>query len=91
MEKVKWDIGFGVVVDSLHCPECKFNVTNEKLLDKAIAQLRKRMTFERKVVRIGTGLGIRFPNELVEEYNLKHGETVRITPEKHRIVVELKD
>ena len=90
MEKVKWDIGFGILVDSNHCPKCKFNITNEKKLDKAMAQLRERMTFERKVIRVGVGLGIRFPNELVEEYNLKYGKTVRISPEKDRIIMEMR-
>jgi phage FluMu protein Com len=91
MEKVKWNIGFGILVDSLHCPKCKFNITDEKKLDYAMGQLRKKMSFERKVVRIGTGIGIRFPNEVVEKYRLGYGKAVKIVPERHRIIVEPKD
>lgn len=91
MEEVKWDIGFGILVDSNHCPKCKFNVTDEKKLEQAIKQLREKMVFERKIVRIGTGLGIRLPNQLVEKYNIQYGKAVKIIPEREKIVVEVKD
>lgn len=91
MEKVKWDVGFGVLVSSFHCPKCKFNLTDEKGVNRAIIKLRKRMTFERKIVRIGTGFGLRFPNELVEEYKIGRGKLVKIFPEKERIIVKVKN
>ncbi len=34
MEKVKYDVGFGVVIDSFTCSKCRYNVTDEKTLDK---------------------------------------------------------
>ena len=29
MEKVKYDVGFGIVVDSFTCPSCHYNLPNE--------------------------------------------------------------
>lgn len=42
MKKVEYDLGFEVSVDSFSCPDCMLNLTDEKKLDKAIAELRLR-------------------------------------------------
>ena len=34
-----------------------------------------------KLVRIGTGIGVRFTNEVVKNYHLKAGEKVLLKPE----------
>lgn len=82
MEKVKFDVGYGVEVDSLHCGKCGFNVTNESVLNKAIVSLKEQMAKEVKIIEIGTGLGIRFPNEIVKNLKLKKGEEIIVKPEK---------
>ena len=82
MKKVKFDIGYGIEVDSLHCEKCGFNITNNKVLNKALASLKEHMTKEVKVIEIGTGLGIRFPNEVVKSLKLKKGEEITVKPEK---------
>ena len=88
MEKVKYDVGFGIVVDSLTCPTCKFNVTDEKVLDKAMEKMRKKMAIRTKILRIGTGIGIRFPNEIVRNRNLKKGQEIEIIPKSHEIILK---
>ena len=80
-EKVKFDIGYGIEVDSLNCRKCGFNITEENKLKSAIMSLREQISKEIKIVQIGTGLGIRFPNEIVKSYNLKKGEEVVLKPE----------
>ena len=82
MGKVKFDVGYGVEVDSLHCKKCGFNITNENVLNKAIVSLKEQMAKEVKIIEIGTGLGIRFPNEIVKSLKLKKGEEVIVKPEK---------
>lgn len=82
MKKVKFDISYGIEVDSLHCEKCGFNITNNKVLNKALASLKEHMTREVKVIEIGTGLGIRFPNEVVKSLKLKKGEEITVKPEK---------
>ena len=88
MEMVKYDLGFGIVVDSLTCPDCKFNITDEKVLDEAMEKMRKKMAIRTKVLGIGTGIGIRFPNEIVKNMNLKKGQEIEIIPKSNEIVIK---
>ena len=81
MKKVKFDVGYGIEVDSLHCEKCGFNITDNKILNKALTSLRQQMTKEVKIIEVGTGLGIRFPNEIVKSFNLKRGKEIKVKPE----------
>ena len=81
LEKVKFGIGYGIEVDSLHCKKCGFNITENNRLKTAISSLREQMSKEIKIVKIGTGLGIRLPNEVVKNYKLKKGEEIILKPE----------
>lgn len=81
LEKVKFDIGYGVEVESLHCKKCGFNLTEDNRLKTAISSLREQMSKEIKIVKIGSGLGVRFPNEIVKNYKLKRGEDIILKPE----------
>jgi len=81
LEKVKFDIGYGLDVESLNCKKCGFNITQDNKLRNAINSLREQMSKEIKIVRVGTGLGVRFPNEVVKSYKLKKGEEMTIKPE----------
>ena len=81
LEKVKFDIGYGVGVESLHCKKCGFNITENNRLKTAISALREQMSKEIKVIKVGTGLGVRFPNDVVKIYKLKKGEEIVIKPE----------
>jgi hypothetical protein len=47
----------------------------------AISSLKEQMSKETKVVQIGAGLGIRFPNEIVKVLNIHKGENILIKPE----------
>ncbi|MFH1181327.1 MAG: hypothetical protein V1702_00035 [Candidatus Woesearchaeota archaeon] len=78
---VKYDIGYGIIVNSLHCRKCGFNVTDNEELNKGLALLREHMRKEVKILRIGTGLGIRFPNDIVKSYCLKKGKDMMLKPE----------
>lgn len=81
LEKVKFDIGYGVEVESLHCRKCGFNITEDNRLKTAISSLREQMSKEVKIVKVGTGLGVRLPNEVVKSYKLKKGEEIILKPE----------
>lgn len=81
LEKVKFDIGYGIEVDSLHCEKCGFNITENNRLKTAISSLREQMSKEIKIVKVGTGLGVRLPNDVVKSYKLKKGEEIIIKPE----------
>ena len=81
LERVKFDMGYGVEVESLHCKACGFNITEDNKIKTAIASLREQMSKEVKIVKVGTGLGVRFPNEVVKNYKLKKGEEVILKPE----------
>ena len=81
LKKVIFDIGYGVEVESLHCERCGFNITEDHKLKKAISSLRDQMTKEVKVIKVGTGLGVRFPNEVVKSFSLRKGEGIRLKPE----------
>ena len=81
LEKVKFNIGYGVEVESLHCKKCGFNITENNKLKTAISSLREQMSKEIKIVKVGTGLGVRLPNEVVRSYKLKKGEEITLKPE----------
>lgn len=90
MEKMKFDVGYGIEVESLHCSNCGFNITEDKKLKTAMSELRNQMSKEVKVVKIGTGLGVRLTNDIVKSYNLKQGENILLKPEVDgvKLVVE---
>jgi hypothetical protein len=81
LEKVKFDVGYGIDVESFHCKRCGFNITEGDKLKNAIGSLREQMRKEIKIIKVGTGLGIRFPNEVVKSYNLRKGEEIILKPE----------
>ena len=39
------------------------------------------MSKEVKIVKVGTGLGVRFPNDVVKIFNVKRGKEVLLKPE----------
>ncbi len=65
----------------MHCKKCGFTITENNRLKTAISSLREQMSKEIKIVKVGTGLGIRLPNEVVKSYKLKKGEEIVIKPE----------
>ena len=85
-----FDVGYGIEVESIHCKKCGFNITDDAKLTKALAELRQQMSKEVKIVHVGAGLGVRLPNEIVKNYNLKAGEEVLLKPEADgiKLVVE---
>lgn len=85
-----YDVGYGIDVKSLHCKNCGFNITEDKVLATAMCKLREQMAKEVKIVRVGTGLGVRFSNDIVKNYDLKAGENVLLKPEVDgiKLVVE---
>ncbi|MBN1157521.1 hypothetical protein JXA85_07920 [Candidatus Woesearchaeota archaeon] len=85
LKKVIFDVGYGVNVESLHCEKCGFNITNDNKLKKAISSLREQMAKEVKVIKVGTGLGVRFPNEVVKSFALKQGGDILMKPESDGI------
>ena len=76
-----FNIGYGIEVKSKHCRRCGFNVTPKDRLNKALKLLRHNMKKEVKIIKIGTGLGLRFPNEIVKSYKLKKGEDILLKPD----------
>ena len=90
MKKVLFDIGYGINVESLHCDECGFNITKDEKLKGALTSLREQMAKEVKVIKVGTGLGVRFPNDIVKSFHLQKGKELLIKPELDgvKLVVE---
>ncbi len=82
MEKAVFDIGYNLDVESMNCKSCGFNVTENKKLNAALSELRKRMSKEVKILSIGEGLGVRIPNDVVKTYNLKKGKTLSLVAEE---------
>jgi len=81
LKEVAFDVGYGINVESLHCEECGFNITEDNKLEKAMSSLKEQMAKEVKIIKIGTGLGVRFPNTMVKSFNLKMGKEVLLKPE----------
>ncbi len=90
LEKVKYDVGFGIVVDSYTCSNCHHNVTDEKTLDAVMEKLRERMAVRVKLVKVGTGIGLRLPNEIARRMKLRQGKEVEIITQADRLVIKEK-
>ena len=82
MKETTFDVGYNLEVNALHCVRCGFNVTEEQELSAVLDKLKEQMAKEVKIIEIGTGLGIRFPNEIVKHFKLKKGEEILVKPEK---------
>lgn len=91
LKKVVFDIGYGVNVESLHCDKCGFNITKDDRLKKALSSLREQMAKEIKIIKVGTGLGVRFPNEVVKNFSLRKGEELLLKPEIDGIKLVLEN
>ncbi len=81
LKKVMFDVGYGVEVESLHCSKCGFNITQDNKLKDALASLREKMAKEVKIIKVGTGLGVRLPNDVVKNFRLQKGREVILKPE----------
>jgi Zn ribbon nucleic-acid-binding protein len=81
VKRVLFGVGYGVNVESLHCEKCGFNITKDERLKKALASLREQMAKEVKVIKVGTGLGVRLPNEIVKSFHLQKGKELLVKPE----------
>lgn len=81
MKEIIFDIGYGIEAKSKHCEKCGFNVTKDKELKSALNSLREKMTKETKIIRIGTGLGVRIPNALVKSYDLEAQKKIQLKAE----------
>ena len=87
LKEIKYNLGYGLDIKTLHCGKCKFNVTEPKKLKQTIKELRNRMSKKVKVVSVGEGVGIRFPKEFVAGYKIKKGNFVMIEPEDNKIKI----
>jgi hypothetical protein len=85
MQEVIFDIGYGITIDSLHCRRCGHNTTIDKELKSAIGSLRAQIKREVKLIKVGEGIGLRLPNEIVKAYNLKKGAEILLQPEMNGI------
>lgn len=81
LKKTMFDVGYGINVESLHCENCGFNITKDNKLKQAITNLREQMAKEIKIIKVGAGLGVRFPNEVVKNFKLRKGEEILLKPE----------
>ena len=41
MKKVEFDVEYGIAVNSLHCENCGFNITENKKLENALIPLKE--------------------------------------------------
>ena len=87
MKKAEFDVGYGIKVKSMHCLNCGFNLTENKKMQKALNSLREKMSKEVKIVRIGSGIGIRFPNAFVKAYQSQAGKSKQLKAETDGIKI----
>jgi hypothetical protein len=90
MKKIVFEIGYGSSVESLHCEKCGFNVTEKNRLESAMSTLKQQMTKQVKIIKVGTGLGMRFPNDLVKNMNLKKGKELILEPDNEGIRMKME-
>jgi hypothetical protein len=72
----------GIPLTSSVCPRCKLNVFTEHQFAEAfrkIQQARLRDSYTKRPIRIGNSIGITFPKEVVEAFQLKK-KKVRMKP-----------
>ncbi len=87
MQDVVVDVGFGISVASRRCGACGFHVTDDTKLNAALGVLRQQLAKDVSLVQVGNGVGIRFPNTIVDLLLLKKGQRVHLVPERDGIRV----
>tara|TARA_Y100000310_G_scaffold273269_1_gene288654 strand:+ start:2107 stop:2406 length:300 start_codon:yes stop_codon:yes gene_type:complete len=81
MTAVTFDVGYGVMIPTNTCRKCHFNVTDEKLLQRKLKEVKNNMKKYLRIIQIGDGLGVRFPNQIVKALNIKKGKQIQIEPD----------
>lgn len=81
----------GIMLDSLQCPKCKTKVFTEELSFKAIEKVqsaRLEKEYPKQVIQIGGSLGLTFPKDVAEVFDLK-GKKVVLRPNVGKRVIEI--
>lgn len=91
MKKIVFDVGYSTNIESLHCEKCGFNVTEKGKLESSMNTLKQQMTKQVKIIKVGTGLGMRFPNDLVKNMNMKKGKGLILEPDNEGIHLKIED
>lgn len=82
----------GLKLEARVCTKCKKKVFTENLTMKAIAQLEaKRLETEytKRPIKVGHSLGITFPKEIVDVFNLKDKTKIKIHPNVLKGIIEI--
>lgn len=89
MKPIVYDSGFDVLVKSNTCPHCHFNVTDTGHLERQLSKLRENMQKEVKIISIGDGVGIRFPQQVVDFLKIKKGKKAKVSVGAKKIEISL--
>ncbi|MEK6816255.1 MAG: hypothetical protein AABY09_01465 [Nanoarchaeota archaeon] len=82
----------GIELEALECPKCKSKIFTEDLTMKALSKIEsKRLEEEyvRKTIKIGSSIGITFPRDIVEAFNINDETKVKIHPKLSNGKIEM--
>lgn len=66
------------------CSKCKEDFSTAEQVKAVSDELKKAFYFNRQVISTGGSLGITFPADLSDYYNLHKGEKVQLIPESRQ-------
>ncbi|MFH1588771.1 MAG: hypothetical protein ABIA76_05535 [Candidatus Diapherotrites archaeon] len=92
-EELKLDEGKIIIKDSpfYECIKCKEKFSTSEQMQELSNQINSKFVFKRPIINAGRSLAITLPSDLVNYYDLKKGEKIKLIPENRkeiRIAVE---
>ncbi|MFH1587465.1 MAG: YgiT-type zinc finger protein [Candidatus Diapherotrites archaeon] len=85
-EELKIDGGKITIKDSPYykCTNCKEEFATSELMEELSEQINTKFVFRRPIINAGRSLALTLPSDLVQYYNLKKGEKIKLIPENKK-------
>ena len=67
-----------------HCNKCREEFSTSEQMGLLSGQINSKFVFHRPIINAGRSLAITLPADLVQYYNLKKGEKIKLIPENKK-------
>ncbi len=85
-EDLKLDNGRIIIKDSPYyeCSKCGEKFSTSEQMHGLSNRINSKFVFQRPIINAGRSLAITLPSDLVQYYNLKKGEKIKLIPENRK-------
>lgn len=90
--KKTWVKYKGIQFEARECPKCHEKIFTEDLTLQALSRLeakRLKEEYTKRPIKIGHSIGITFPKEITDVFDLEHTKTVKIHADVEKGKIEI--